>query len=1415
MADVDLSVEVRALGIQAAIQQVNTLRQAGLDTGMALQMLQRDFDRGLAAIQKFSTAQRGTTNVMRNEAEAVQALTNNLHTQEAAYQRIATLSPKLSAIQRLTEFGGGNLQAGIRAASNMQAYRDALGADATRDLLTVQRQLAAVEDARATRLAATANLQRANWEAGLQGMTRQQAAQERLNRATAEYAQAQAALRAAPRVTAAAQRNPEEEARRLRAQAAAIDAVTAARTRLTAAENEVAAANEARLQQSYGYFILAGLLAQVTQGVIAFGQASLSASMNVERGFADVDRTFDGTSRELESLRVRLTELSTETPISVIDLQEIATLGNQLGIAAADIESFTQVIAQYTAVSGESAETAATAFGRISNLTGLAASQYGNLASAITYVARTTVATESTIQNTAKEISALAAGAGFSAQSIVGLAGALSSLAIPPERARGALSLYFGALNSAVAEGGPKLEAFASLTNMTADQLNRLVRENRGQEVFTAFIQGLSQLDTVAKTTALDTLGLSTIRVDQTMRALAQNVPLVTQAFDGANRAFEQGTEIGDQYAKIQETLNSKWIEFQNASMNAAAAIGDSFAPAAKAALEALTGLLIVAQQFASSPIGRAFITVAGTAAIFIGTLAAAGGVFALARASLVVLSFSLSQLGWTSASKGLIGWIASLVSADKATRAAAMSQTGLRVALAETTAGLAATTVGARVASFALNALKVALPILAITAAITLVDQFAQKIEGLVNPSSRLTDDLTDLKNALLADNPSLLADDVAGLVPSFDAAGRPISNFNQSILAAIAVQKQAEGALNNTNDALDMQRIKFGDASREWLEGVLKDQEDIRDILDGKGWWESFTELGQVGGGDALVSRDDLESLLLGGLDISEISQIAINDGRDAAYAAYAAWARGASEANPELDVAIGAFGINVLPNILDSVIDSYEKAAVEAAVSGGAIAESAVQAVGAAADFDTLGNYIGDTAGLAEGAQVTFSGLTGRLSDFRDAIQGAIQGTVGFDSVLDRAKDAAQALADAQKLDNPAPVTIGQFGEALTASIADATKFYSDISALAESGNASFALQLAELGPEAQGILSQALALDPSSQAALEANARYAAFLASDAFKNALQAEMSDSNEAYARIFQATGNLSDVQDYIAAQVAGTGAEWERQWAIDHPDLPLNVTPELVNPTEEAIELWRLELEGKLVITPRILDSGSGRPGQAVNTYTNTEDGSSITLPADLDEATLQASLDKFLNGLTRDTAPEVPATLDTSTFSKDMEMWLRSNGPFAVPVTIQPSNKSNFFLPGGITRGSQQGRYVDERFIRGGVPAFASGGLVRGPGTNTSDDIWARVSMGERIFAADRERFWGHDFMESLDRKMIPAQFMGMLQAAAVSGNRGPTTNVNVNLINPTSRDPLKQLREKSEMVAAGLWGNGEDS
>ncbi|MGQ7814573.1 tape measure protein [Metapseudomonas furukawaii] len=58
-------------------------------------------------------------------------------------------------------------------------------------------------------------------------------------------------------------------------------------------------------------------------------------------------------------------------------------------------------------------------------------------------------------------------------------------------------------------------------------------------------------------------------------------------------------------------------------------------------------------------------------------------------------------------------------------------------------------------------------------------------------------------------------------------------------------------------------------------------------------------------------------------------------------------------------------------------------------------------------------------------------------------------------------------------------------------------------------------------------------------------------------------------------------------------------------------------------------------------------------------------------------------------------------------------------------------------------------------------GGVefPAFASGGIATGPGTGTSDSIWAKISNGEGILTARAVQHYGAGLVHQLNRLQVP--------------------------------------------------------
>lgn len=1418
MADVNLEIAVKNTGITGAILALENLQKAGKLSGEAL-------DRVTVASQILgerlarNISRGGATATLSGIDKAAASTTAALSALNKQYNDLARANPNASAPQRLASFESISPGAiaqieRLTAAQNASALGDKndVRVQKERELAVATR---ATNDAKAAQLALQERLSgRAAANQNVTQAREDYAAQTyglgQVDKATIELARAKTALAAAQQAVRATGISGDNAQRTvaLNEEAGAIRRVINAQEGLNASLTSGASAGNA-FQSSFSYFAIASFADRIGQALLNVGEEALSTSSKMERAFADVNRTFDGTATELSGLRATLIDLSTSTPNSFVDLANIASLGNQLGVASENIQAFTTTIAQYSTISGESADTAATAFGKIGNLTGLAASEYSNLGSSIEYVARTTAATEASISSTSKEIAALASGAGFSAQAIVGLSGAMSSLSIPPERARGALSLYFGALNRSIAEGGTKLAAFSTITGIAKDQLGQLVANNQGQQVFSAFLSGLSDLNSVAKSVALKEVGLSTIRVDQTMRALAQNVPLVTQSFQGAALAFQQNTELAHQYSIIQATVASKYAELQNAASNAAGALGDAFnTKELRDFLTALTEIVVNFARFAESDPGKAFIRVAGGIGIFVGVITTAIGALALLKAAQVLVPWALTGLQAKGAEGAIIQFVRALLNVPVASAAAATGLAGTEVALDATAVAATRLSAAARITRFALIGIG------AVGIAFAIIGTIAEAFGNAENHAKSATAAAKDFFGGSYASiGDALVKDQVAYaktgqalqiISTSYKDNSRTASEWVSSLQSATGAQVALDKSTTDATNTIKNQTIAYGPNAKEALANSLANAKSFRDLFKntkanaalastgfdttdfaqailtdpkagGKAYVDKYvTELSKSIGG----SRGQVESLLktLGnstGLERDGqhgiLSKIIFGQGADA-----------------------GALALKLEP-----FAQGFYDISKSADASSTAVQKEAERTAASTATHNALLTSLNQTG---DG----FLGATDSLSAFQNALQSGLSTALGFSTILQTITTNAGKKTGLINADT--------FNAELQKANAGAVTFFNGITQLANNGSSSFATQLAALGPAAQGILSTALSASPETRQALEANARFAAFLASDEFKKSFAAQMKNSDAAYAQILAGGGNLQDVQNYIHAQVTGVATEYEKAWDMANPKFPLNVS--LTGLTQADLDLYSQTNSGRLTITATVIPASGGRGPGPQNTFTDNASGASITLPATLDQAALSASL-KLWEANEGSTPSQIAALLNTGTFSSDVNAWVAAHGPITVTANLVPTGSSLLNLrvlanSHGLVGANSKGGLLDGNGQ--GHPAFAGGGMFQGGGTGTSDSLWAKVSRGEFVQTADSTNYWGPDFMESLNRKMLPASIVSMLSAAAGSGSSGPShvAYVNVQQNNPLTQDPLKQLRASSEMVAAGIWG-----
>lgn len=425
-----------------------------------------------------------------------------------------------------------------------------------------------------------------------------------------------------------------------------------------------------------------------------------------EAAFTNVQRTGDFSNVEggVEGVRSALVQLSGQIPLTFQELSGISTIGNQMGIAEENTIQFTSTVARFASVAGVSVEEVTKSFGGFMAQTGLSEKYLENFGSAMALVSINSNATEAQIMSLVREIAASASTAGFAADEIVGLAGSFASLQVAPERARGVLDTYFARLNSAVAEGGDKLQTFANITGLTSDALANMVKAGQGTEVFQAVLKGLAanSANAVELTQNLDALGLSGLRAGNTFTRLVSGMRSVDQSFADARTGFIEGAELNRQYAQTVDDLASQWTIFLNGLNGLIDAISGGAVPTLASLLTIINNVIFGLTEWLGNNkwavwIG-AFIT--GVIGIF-GAMVLMRGMLLAGTAATYAMRHAVIQLGGTSvaAAGTMTGFARALFGVGAGATAGARGVTALRVAirglLAATGVGLLVTLLG------------------------------------------------------------------------------------------------------------------------------------------------------------------------------------------------------------------------------------------------------------------------------------------------------------------------------------------------------------------------------------------------------------------------------------------------------------------------------------------------------------------------------------------------------------------------------------------------------------------------------------------------------------------------------------------------------------------------------------------------
>jgi TP901 family phage tail tape measure protein len=398
----------------------------------------------------------------------------------------------------------------------------------------------------------------------------------------------------------------------------------------------------------YALYDVAGTAAIAGAAFLGFATLATMAAVAHERAFANVQRTTQTSARGYEILQRQLEELSMEIPVTYEELTKIATAAGQLGIQASGVENFTRTVAMLTATTNLTSEAAGNALARFKAFFATAddpsfavtESTFTNLASSILKVGVNSVATESGIVSVATQISSMGSYAGLTADQVIGLAGALSSINVAPELSRGIITRLFTQIGKAVSDNGVQLDKFATVAGTSSAQFAEAWGTDKFGPLFVNMVRGLGEMQEGGgdAAQALGELGITSVRDVPVLLRLAgaadengEKFGLFAQTMEDAREGWVNNIELALQYGKISQTTAARLQVLAQTFEQLFATMGSQSASGLGAVAGFLTDVVRGFEAVANTDMGQivstgiiGFTGLLGAALLFVSAIAGA-----------------------------------------------------------------------------------------------------------------------------------------------------------------------------------------------------------------------------------------------------------------------------------------------------------------------------------------------------------------------------------------------------------------------------------------------------------------------------------------------------------------------------------------------------------------------------------------------------------------------------------------------------------------------------------------------------------------------------------------------------------------------------------------------------------------------
>lgn len=329
------------------------------------------------------------------------------------------------------------------------------------------------------------------------------------------------------------------------------------------------------------------LTATVTPALQQVGDFAIGSATDIDSAYRDMRKTVQGTEGDFQKLKQAAIDFSNQNVTSADQILEIQAIGGELGIAVENLETFSTVVSNLDIATDLDTESAAEGLGHLSNIMHLTSDDMVSFGDSLVRLGNNGASTETDIMEVATRIGSMASIVGMSTPDVLALASSIASTGQKSEAAGTAIANTMSDIETAVANGGASLQAFAETANMSAEDFADTWNSDP-TAALKAFIDGLNQIEqgSGSADAALSGLGITGTRQKQAIMGLMQTIgglnDNLTMSNDAWNGVADQWGAAGDaaNEAKAKnEGLSGSLDRINNVAKNMSSELGNAVAP--------------------------------------------------------------------------------------------------------------------------------------------------------------------------------------------------------------------------------------------------------------------------------------------------------------------------------------------------------------------------------------------------------------------------------------------------------------------------------------------------------------------------------------------------------------------------------------------------------------------------------------------------------------------------------------------------------------------------------------------------------------------------------------------------------------------------------------------------------------------